>query len=98
MNEPGSKIVIIENYYNFLSVIKQFGLYNMSGIQFVLSARTVLYDTRLCEVNDILKIGEGQSAIFNLNKLENREVYQIQTIINNNGLWGEKSNLSPSEK
>ena len=98
VNESGSKIVIIENYYNFLSVIKQFGLYNMSGIQFILSARTVLYDTRICEVNDILKVGEGQSAIFDLNKLEKREVYQIQTIINNNGLWGEKSSLSPSEK
>ena len=70
----------------------------MSGIQFILSARTVLYDTRICEVNDILKVGEGQSAIFDLNKLEKREVYQIQTIINNNGLWGEKSSLSPSEK
>ena len=98
IKENGRKIVIIENYYNFLSVLGQFALYSLSDVQFVLSARTVLYDTRILEVNDILKIGEGESAIFDLNKLDRGEIAQIQTIINDNGLWGEKSNLSPTMK
>ena len=58
----------------------------------------MLYDTRILEVNDMLKIGEGESAIFDLNKLDRGEIAQIQTIINDNGLWGEKSNLSPTVK
>lgn len=98
IQESGKKIVIIENYYNFLSVLRQFALYSLSEIQFVLSARTVLYDTRILEVNDILKISDGESATFDLNKLGKREITQIQAIINNNGLWGENSNLPPHKK
>lgn len=98
INEQGQKLVIIENYYNFLSVINQFALHNLTDIQFVFSARTVLYDTRILEVNDILKVKEGQSAVFDLNKLEREEINQIQTIIDNNGLWGEKSSLFSTEK
>ena len=98
IKEDGRKIIIIENYYNFLSILKQFSLYDLSNIQFILSARTVLYDTRILEVNDILKIGEGESAIFDLNKLNRAEIEGMTQIINNNGLWGAKSNLPSAMK
>lgn len=98
IKESGRKIVIIENYYNYLSAIRQFAIHNLTDIQFILSARTVLYDTRILEVSDILRLKEGQSAIFDLNKLDKGEIREIQTIINKNGLWGENSSLSSAEK
>ena len=98
ISEKGRKIIIIENYYNFFSVIKQFCMYDLANVQFILSARTVLYDTRILEVNDLLKIGEGESITFDINKLSKEELKQMQMIIDRNGLWGDKSNRSLSEK
>lgn len=98
MSISGKKIVVIENYYNYLSVIKEFSLYDLECVQFIFSARSVLYDTRIMEVNEYLKIGEGESAIYDLNKLNWREISEIHTIIDSNGLWGRNSKLPDSEK
>jgi tetratricopeptide (TPR) repeat protein len=40
----------------------------------------------------------GESAIFDLNKLENVEVAEMRTILDVNGLWGENSKLSDKDK
>lgn len=98
VEEKGKKIVIIENYYNYLSALKQFALHNSSDIQFILSARSVLYDTRITEVNDMFNIQIGQSAIFDLNKLENAEIAEMCRILDANGLWGQNNKLSDKEK
>lgn len=67
-------------------------------IQFILTARTVLYDTRIREANEILKVGEGESKVIDLNKLNEKELNVMSNILRNNGLWGNLSNLSRSEK
>lgn len=95
---PGKKIIIIENYYNYINVLKKFSLYPLDNFQFILTARTVLYDTRITEANECLKVKENQSVIIDLNKLTNVEVNAMSTILNINGLWGTLSNLSATEK
>lgn len=95
---PGKKIIIVENYYNYLNVLEKFSLYSLENIQFVLSARTVLYDTRIMEANEHLRVEEGQSTIIDLNKLVGAEIAGISSILSANGLWGTLSNLSETEK
>ncbi len=95
---PGKKIVIIENYYNYINVLEKFALYPLENFQFILTARTVLYDTRISEANDCLKVGGNQSVVIDLNKLTGIEIQAMSDILSINGLWGTLSNLSDAEK
>lgn len=95
---PGKKLVIIENYYNYINVLEKFAFYSLKDVQFILTARTVLYDTRIREANEILKVGEGESKVIDLNRLNETELRVMNNILRNNGLWGNLSNLSMSEK
>lgn len=97
-NTPGKKIIIIENYYNYMNVLEKFALYPLENLHFVLSARTVLYDTRIMEANECLKVKEGQSITIDLNKLSDPELRNMSNILSKNGLWGKFSNLSDTEK
>lgn len=72
--ESEKKVVIIENYYNYIEVLEKFSRYELKEIQFILTARTVLYDTRILEANTALRIGEGESRVINLNKLSDSEL------------------------
>lgn len=95
---PEKKIIIIENYYNYLNVLEKFSLYSLDNIQFILSARSVLYDARIMEANDILHVEEGQSATIDLNKLVGTEIEGMRKILSRNGLWGSLSSLSEPEQ
>lgn len=94
----GKKLIIIENYYNYIDVLEKFSIYDLKDIQFVLTARTVLYDTRILEANTALRIGESESRVVNLNKLCDSELSALINILNRNGLWGQLSGLSNTEK
>lgn len=72
VESPGKKLVIIENYYNYINVLEKFAFYSLEDVQFILTARTVLYDTRIREANEILKVGEGESKVIDLNKLNEK--------------------------
>lgn len=95
---PGKKLVIIENYYNCIDVLEKFSRYSLQNIQFILTARTVLYDTRIKEANEALDIQEGQSRVVDLNKLTENELGTLSSILKNNGLWGVFSGLSDTNK
>jgi len=73
-------------------------LYSLDDVQFVLTARTVLYDTRLFEVDDALSIPEGKSTNFDLNKLTDREITSLIRIMDDNGFWGKEIKKSDKEK
>lgn len=97
-NLPGKKIIIIENYYNFMMVLEKFALYPLEQTQFILTARTVLYDTRILEANDYLKVNEGQSLVVDLNKLKDIEIQDMNRLLQKNGFWGSMSGMSESER
>ena len=85
VESPGKKLVIIENYYNYINVLEKFAFYSLEDVQFILTARTVLYDTRIREANEILKVGEGESKVIDLNKLNEKELNVMSNILRNNG-------------
>ena len=58
---------LVRNYYNYINVLEKFAFYSLEDVQFILTARTVLYDTRIREANEILKVGEGESKVIDLN-------------------------------
>lgn len=97
-NLPGKKLIIIENYFNYINVLEKFALYPLDHIQFILTARTVLYDINIMEANKCLKVNEGQSLIIDLNKLNYTEVERMSDLLSRNGFWGTLSNLSEAEK
>lgn len=94
----GKKLVIIENYFNRIDVLKKFEIYAEKDVQFILTARTVVFDTRIKEANAILNIKEGESKIIELNKLSENEIKKFSYILSKNGMWGKLSNLSINEK
>lgn len=98
LEETGQKLVIIENYYNYLSAIKNFSLHNLKNIQFIFTARTVLYDTRIDEVEDMFKLNPGESSVLDLNKLTANEVNEMNIILEKNGLWSNYSAASKEKK
>lgn len=95
---PGKKIVIIENYFNWINVLKKFSIYMENDIQFILTARTVVFDARIKEANDVLDVKEGESRIIGLNKLSKKEIREFSAILSKNGMWGKLSNLPNSAK
>ncbi|MCM1173842.1 MAG: hypothetical protein NC341_02195 [Blautia sp.] len=98
IEETGKKLVVIENYFNYLSVIKNFALHDLNSIQFVFTARTVLYDIRLGEVDEAFGLNPGQSPVLDLNKLTLPEINDMNRILENNGLWSSYSAESPKTK
>lgn len=98
VEETGKKLIIIENYYNYLSVIKNLALHHSDDIQFVFTARTVLYDTRLGEVEEYFGLNPGQSAVFDLNTLTVSEINSMNNILEKNGLWSDYSAASPQKR
>lgn len=61
--------------------MEKFAFYSLEDVQFILTARTVLYDTRIREANEILKVGEGESKVIDLNKLNEKELNVMSNIL-----------------
>lgn len=94
----GKKIVIIENYYNYVHIIKKFGIYNLTDVQFIFSARSVLVDIRIAEVKEILSLEDGDSIMVDINKLNREEEDSLRRLFDRNGLWGKYASYSINEK
>ena len=88
ISQKGKKIIIIENYYNYIHIIKKFGLYDLSDVQFIFSARSVLVDIRIAEVKEVLRLKDGDSVMIDINKLDKEESDSLMWLFNKNGLWG----------
>lgn len=98
IDQKGKKIIIIENYYNYEHIIKKFALYDLSDVQFVFSARSVLIDIRIAEVKEILGLTEGDSIIVDINKLNGGEIDKLRRLFDKNGLWGEYASFNAADK
>lgn len=95
---PGKKIIIIENYYNYIKEIRQFALYPNSNIQYIFTARSVMYDVRVQDVCEYLSIEQGNVPVIDLNRMTDGEINKLSCIFSENGLWGRHSNLSSRKK
>lgn len=88
INYPGKKVIIVENYFNHLSLLKKMANYKLDNIVFILSARTVIYETKLFEAIEALDISEGQSEILDINKLNPEELVACYEMFEKNAFWG----------
>lgn len=98
ISEAGQKVVIIENYFNHIDVLKSFSQHNCSDITFILTARTMVYEVKMVEVCNFFGVGSGQSVILDINKLNRKEILNCYNLIEKYEFWGKKTRLPKNEK
>ncbi len=94
----GKKVIIIEDYFNHLHILEKFALYSIKDIIFILTARTMIYDTKIEEARAALEIKEGESVVIDANELSYYEVKECSELFNKNGFFGKLSSLSDKQK
>lgn len=91
-------LVIIEDYTNYMDIIYKFSLYAENNIQFVLTARTALNFNKMPDIFEEFVVKENESAVFDINLLENSDLEDCVRIFDKYGLFGRKSNLDQDQK
>lgn len=91
-------VVIIENYFNHMELIKAFGLYGNSMTTFILTARTMIYDTKMSEACNLLNASADKITAIDVNKLNSNEIAALFRILETNQLWGNFTAKSRHEK
>lgn len=98
ISETGPKVVIIENYFNHIDVLRTFSRYNCEDVTFVLTARTMVYEVKLIETCELFDVKAGESVIFDINKLSKKEIQNCYNLLQNYEFWGNKTGKSKKEK
>lgn len=100
--ESKEKIIIVIDPYNlFLEELKKFKDFDLSNIQFILSARTAMHENfcdLLYEIADQMEGTDFSANPINLNTLSQNEQEELCDIITRFGFWGEDANLSKEQK
>lgn len=96
--QESKKIIIIENYYNYLNEIKQFSLHKDAKTQFVFTTRSVMFDVKFYDVCNYFAVKQGESQEYDLNALQHSELVDLSKLLSRNGLWSKYSDLSCSQK
>lgn len=91
-------LVIIEDYTNYMEIIHKFSLYSENNIQFVLTARSALNFNKMPDIFEDFAIKENESAVFNVNRLENSDLEDCIRIFDEYGLFGRKAYLDKAQK
>ena len=91
-------LVIIDDYINYMEVLRIFTLNSEGKEQFLLTARSALNYNKMPTVFSMFSVEENQSAIFDINVLNNTELTNCVSIFDRNGLFGRNSGLNKNEK
>lgn len=86
---PSPKVVIIDTFNNYMGVLRKFSHKNHENTSFVLASRSGLMSSLRMEVDSQFSCKEGDSFIFDVNKLSRAELIKLSNIFINNGMWGE---------
>ncbi|MBS4699087.1 SIR2 family protein [Aeromonas media] len=90
-NKP---LIFIENYHRHLESLKLISSINTDNIKILLTSRTELHEIYIQELESLdLSVQD-----IDVNKLKDKEINEIIKIISENGLFGDKSNLSLKAK
>lgn len=98
MTLKGQKVIVIENYFNHLDILRDFSLYDCTNVSFVLTARTMIYETKMSEVHSFFDIKQGESITIDANKLDKAEIQNCYNIMEYYAFWGEYTKWRPKEK
>lgn len=91
-------IIIIDDYTNYIDVLRKFSLYENSNIQFVLTARTALNYNKMPSVLMEFGVKENCSEIINLNKIDDAGIENSIKIFDRYGLFGKYAGWTYAEK
>lgn len=91
-------VIIIDDYTNYIDVLRKFSLYENSNIQFVLTARTALNYNKMPSVLEEFGVKENCSSIFNLNKIDDSGIKYAIKIFDRYGLFGKRAGLTEEKK
>lgn len=96
--ESGEKILIVIDPYNlYLADFEKFKNYNLTNVQFILSARTAMHENCCNIIYDIIDQMQGvdfSANPLNLNTLDIDEKKELNELISRFGFWGEQTHLS----
>ncbi|MCL2249011.1 MAG: hypothetical protein FWC13_07045 [Oscillospiraceae bacterium] len=91
-------LVIIEDYTNFMEIVRIFSSQNIRNIQFVLTARTALNHNKMPEILSTFSVKENESALVDINILSEKDIRHCIHVFNRYGLFGRDSKCSYDEK
>lgn len=91
-------VVIIDDYTNYMEILQKFSLLNTGRVQFVLTARTALNYNKMPNVLNIFEVLEDDSAVFDINQIDDTGIKNCIRIFDRYGLFGKIAKLSFKEK
>lgn len=98
MKSSGQKVIIIENYFNHLDIMKKFALCSCEEVTFVLTARTMIYETKMQDIFEYLDVQYGDCISIDINKLTKREINECYKILEKYEFWGNYTKLNQQDK
>lgn len=94
----GKKVLIFENFTYHREVLHKISLRDHSNITLLLTARTGLIDSAMPEICHMFKAEEGDALVIDVNKLDNRELHDIDNLFIKYGFWGKYSGKKDYER
>ena len=91
-------LVIIDDYTNYMEVLHKFALLSNENVQFILTARSALNYNKMPIILADFLAKENESALYDLNRLDQRDLENCVSIFDQYGLFGERANLLRSKK
>lgn len=85
-NSKEKILIIIENYFNYKDVFKQFQIYGDDNITYLFSSRTSIFKTTFENFTDN-NISVDQIKIYDINYLDDEECKQLVNIFNEYGYY-----------
>lgn len=98
LSKRSNAVVIIDDYTNYVDILKKFALFENKQLQFILTARTALNYNKMPSILSDLAVQENDSAIFNLNKVDNTGINHCIKVFDRYGLFGKRAGLTREQK
>lgn len=98
LSKTSKVLVIIDDYTSYVDILKKFTLFDNKQIQFVLTARTALNHNKMPSVLSDFAVQENDSAIFNLNRVDDTGIDHCIKVFERYGLFGKRAGLTRKQK
>lgn len=98
LSKTNKVLVIIDDYTNYIDILKKFTLFDNKQLQFVLTARTALNYNKMPSVLSDFAVEENNSAVFNLNRVDNTGIDYCIKVFERFGLFGRRVGLTREQK
>jgi hypothetical protein len=89
--QVGYKVIIIEDFYNYIEELSEFSKFDLSNTTFILSARSAMFEIHQTTILDDFNFKSDEVVISNVNKLQDYECRKLNSIFNATGIYGEHS-------